>query len=84
MCEKVFSIKNRFKNGDKISISKKLGFYVSLSFLVLLASGLWSIVLFNDEFVLGRFLANGFFTIIVMWLAVLLTKYSKRRGEEND
>jgi len=41
-------------------------------------------VLFNEEFVLNRFLANGFFTIIVMWIAVLLTKYSKRRGEEND
>jgi len=58
--------------------------YASLSFLVLIASGLWSMVLFNEEFVLNRFLANGFFTIIVMWIAVLLTKYSKRRGEEND
>jgi len=80
-CVKKFLVsKIDLKTGDRISISKKLGLYVSLSFLVLLASGLWSIILFNEEFVLNKFLANGFFTIIVMWLAVVLTRHSTKKG----
>jgi len=66
-----------------MQFKKLIIFYVILSIMVFLASGLWYPILSDSEIKIKAFLYNGAFAVMLLWITATLTRQFVKRSTRN-